>query len=54
MLKTIKEKIDAKWPPKAKLHGTQSERMEALSNKLDAVRNPWRKTTMHVETNYAP
>lgn len=54
MLKAIKDKIDEKWPKNTRLHGTEGERMEALYNTLDSVKNPWRNATMHVEVTYAP
>lgn len=54
MLKSIKAKIDEKWPQKLNTHGTEGQKMEALYATLDAVKNPWRNATMHVEVIYAP
>lgn len=34
--------------------GSEGAEFEALYANLDAVRNPWRNATMHVETIYAP
>jgi hypothetical protein len=54
ILKTIKEKIDELWPPNTRLAGSEGTAFEELYANLDAVRNPWRNATMHVETIYAP
>lgn len=53
ILNAVKTKIDEKWPVKARLPGTEGTRMEALYVTIDAVKNPWRNSTMHVERTYA-
>lgn len=54
ILGKIKGRIDEKWPKKARAHDSIGARFEALYATLDAVKNPWRNATMHVETTYAP
>ena len=54
MLKTIGDEIDKKWPRKSRPAGTDGAFFESIHASLDAVRNPWRNATMHVETIYAP
>jgi hypothetical protein len=54
ILKAIKDKIDLDWPSKKRMPGTEGSKFELLYAHLDAVRNPWRNATMHVETIYAP
>lgn len=54
MLGQIKTKIDSKWPKATRFHGSDGSKMEALYVTLEAVKNPWRNATMHVETIYAP
>jgi hypothetical protein len=49
ILKAIRAGIDAKWPNSiARQHG-DGELFDSLYASLDAVKNPWRNTTMHVE-----
>jgi hypothetical protein len=48
----IKKGIDARWPTAAtRAHG-DGALFEQLHASLDAVRNPWRNATMHVESKY--
>jgi hypothetical protein len=54
ILKAIKDKIDEKWPKQTRLPNSQGARIEALYATLDAIKNPWRNATMHVETIYQP
>ncbi|MEH2590274.1 hypothetical protein [Bradyrhizobium sp. AZCC 1721] len=54
ILKAIKERIDEKWPAKTRLPNTRGAKIEALYATLDAIKNPWRNATMHVESIYAP
>ncbi|WP_157973153.1 hypothetical protein [Blastomonas sp. UPD001] len=54
ILSVIKAKIDELWPPKTRLPHTEGAAFDDLYAHLDAVRNPWRNATMHVETIYAP
>lgn len=54
ILKAIKDKIDELWPANKRLPESEGAAFEALYATLDAVRNPWRNATMHVETIYAP
>jgi hypothetical protein len=49
ILKSIRAGIDAKWPTTAdKGHG-DGHLFDSLYASLDAVKNPWRNATMHVE-----
>jgi hypothetical protein len=52
VLKAIKDEIDGRWPASKRLPGTVGAKLEGLYAHLDAVRNPWRNATMHVETIY--
>lgn len=52
MLKAIREAIDDKFPAKGRLPDTEGAKLEALNVTLDAVKNPWRNSTMHVESIY--
>jgi len=54
ILRTLSEKIDERWPKNTRLPNTMGSKMESLYATLDAVKNPWRNATMHVETTYAP
>lgn len=54
ILQSIKAKIDEKWPKNKRLPNSLGSKMESLYATLDAVKNPWRNATMHVETIYAP
>jgi hypothetical protein len=54
ILSAIKNQIDQLWPSTARLANSEGAAFEGLYAHLDAVRNPWRNATMHVETIYAP
>jgi hypothetical protein len=54
ILAAIKTRIDEQWPRSSRLPMSEGAAFEALYATLDAVRNPWRNATMHVETIYAP
>ncbi|PZU63222.1 hypothetical protein [Sphingobium sp.] len=54
ILKAVKAKIDELYPANQRMPGSEGAEFEALYANLDAVRNPWRNATMHVETIYAP
>lgn len=52
ILKLIKEALDKRWPTGAdRMHGDGST-FENIYASLDAVKNPWRNATMHVEKKY--
>lgn len=53
ILRTIKNKIDATYPADKRMSGSEGAFMESLYVTLDAVKNPWRNETMHVEGVYA-
>lgn len=52
MLSGIKQTIDEKWPANQRLPDTIGSKMESLYVLLEAVRSPWRNSTMHVEVIY--
>ena len=54
ILGSIKTRIDEVWPRQSRFPNSEGAAFEALHATLDAVRNPWRNATMHVETIYAP
>lgn len=54
MLRKINDELDKKWPANIRLPETEGAALERAYATLDAVRNPWRNSTMHVETIYAP
>ncbi len=54
LLRTIIARIDELWPASKRLPSSEGAEFEALHATLDAIRNPWRNATMHVETIYAP
>lgn len=52
LLKAVKAEIDRRWPASAdRLHG-DGRIFESIYASLDAVKNPWRNSTMHVEGKY--
>lgn len=53
ILGKIKSKLDEQWPPSTRLPNTTGAGLESLYATLDAIKNPWRNATMHVETIYA-
>lgn len=52
MLKAIKAKLDELHPAKDRAIGSEGAQLEAVYVSLDAIKNPWRNATMHVETVY--
>lgn len=52
ILKKIRDGIDAKWPTSLVRSQADGALFEDLYVSLDAVRNPWRNATMHVEKTY--
>lgn len=52
ILRLIKTKIEAAYPAEKRMPGSEGAFMEALYATLDAVKNPWRNETMHVEGVY--
>lgn len=51
VLKAIKDEIDRRWPARARQSG-DGRIFEDLYATLDAMKNPWRNATMHVEAVY--
>lgn len=51
-LRKVKEEIDRRWPAAQRLAG-DGHKFEALYASLDAMKNPWRNATMHVEAIYS-
>ncbi|HEY3695150.1 hypothetical protein [Phenylobacterium sp.] len=54
VLKAIKDAMDAKYPAKLRMPGSEGCKVEALYTTLDAIKNPWRNATMHAENVYQP
>jgi HEPN domain-containing protein len=52
VLKAIKDEIERRWPTSASRHGGDGQVIETLFASLDAMKNPWRNPTMHVEAKY--
>lgn len=52
VLGAIKKGIDSKWPTVADRPTGDGRLFEELYALLEAVRNPWRNSTMHVEIKY--
>jgi hypothetical protein len=52
VLGRVKDALDAKFPKKKRLPETEGAKLEAIYVTLDAIKNPWRNATMHVETIY--
>jgi hypothetical protein len=53
MLEAIKKQgIEQKWPTVASRSTGDGALFEAIYASLDAVKNPWRNSTMHVENKY--
>ena len=53
ILKEIKAAIDAKWPnPAGRMTTDDAVTFDELYASLDAVKNPYRNATMHVEKKY--
>ncbi len=51
-LKEIKQKIDEIYPVSARTDGSDGKALEDIYASLDAIKNPWRNSTMHVENFY--
>ena len=54
ILGKIKSKIDEIYPANKRLNGTKGHEIEKIYTTLDAVKNPWRNATMHVDATYLP
>jgi hypothetical protein len=52
MLKAIKARMDELHPQKSRTGSCEGSRLEQIYVSLDAVKNPWRNGTMHVESVY--
>lgn len=52
ILSTIKTAIDSKFPQSSRLAHTEGALLESIYASLDAIKNPWRNATMHVEEIY--
>jgi hypothetical protein len=52
MLNAIKGRMDELHPPKKRAVGSEGSKLEEIYVSLDAVKNPWRNATMHVEAVY--
>ncbi len=52
MLDKIRNKLDEVYPRNKRLVGTEGAFLEGIYASLDAVKNPWRNATMHVESVY--
>lgn len=52
ILKSIKDAVDAKWPSPADRMCGDGNLFEGIFASLDAVKNPWRNATMHIENKY--
>ena len=53
ILGVIKKKIEEKYTAKKRMPGSEGARAEEIYASLDAVKNPWRNGTMHVESFYS-
>jgi hypothetical protein len=54
ILEAIRKEMERRWPKSNRLPNSTGAKLESLYATLDAVKNPWRNATMHVETIYAP
>ncbi|RST31656.1 hypothetical protein HMF7854_13040 [Sphingomonas ginkgonis] len=54
ILDSIRAKVDELYPAGKRLPHSEGAAFEDLLVNLEAVRNPWRNATMHVENIYAP
>src|ERR1700730_16644282 len=52
VLKKVRDGIDAKWPTVAARSAGDGEVFDVLYASLDAVKNPWRNSTMHPANKY--
>jgi hypothetical protein len=53
-LRAIKNAMDVKYPSASRKSGSDGARAESIYLTLDAIKNPWRNATMHVEQTYQP
>lgn len=51
-LREIKTKVESTYSAQQRMSGSEGAFMESLYATLDAVKNPWRNETMHVEGVY--
>jgi len=54
ILRAINDAMNSKYPKGTRLPKTTGATLELLYAHLDAIKNPWRNATMHVENVYAP
>jgi hypothetical protein len=54
VLGEIRTRLDSKYPKSKRLKGTDGHTVERIFATLDAIKNPWRNTTMHAEATYQP
>jgi hypothetical protein len=52
ILSAIKAAIDSRYPTSRRMHGSEGAFLEETYVTLDAIKNPWRNATMHVDTVY--
>jgi hypothetical protein len=52
ILESIQKGIDKHWPNSADRMSGDGALFESLHASLDAVKNPWRNATMHVDNKY--
>jgi hypothetical protein len=52
ILQAVKTKIDSDYPSSKRLSKSEGAFLEAVYVSLDAIKNPWRNETMHVEGVY--
>lgn len=54
ILRAISGEVERRWPKKNRLPKSLGAEIEGIYANLDAIKNPWRNATMHVENVYAP
>ena len=52
MLNAIRDKMDLEFPKTKRLPGSEGAALEGIYASLDAIKNPWRNATMHVDSIY--
>ncbi|MGX8007938.1 hypothetical protein ACVDG8_002480 [Mesorhizobium sp. ORM8.1] len=52
ILSKIKDRIEEKYPAKSRMANSDGAAFDRIYASLDAVKNPWRNGTMHVENFY--
>ena len=52
ILRKVKEAIDSQYPQAARLGDSDGAKCERIYASADAIKNPWRNATMHVDTVY--